>query len=587
MTAEAPPAVLSTAARWQDVARTWGLDSASLPVRGPDSDWRPHLSAPGAGPDGGGPRRTWTELAEPHDAFAGIGQEGLAFTSAKAAVRAGAATFAHGHLLVDAMNGITVLDGEPLPSTVDPAVLRRILLHDGVLQLTVVAHGDGGHLKLPGLVGCGLTLDTELDLADGRPSRGGCVAGVRCQRSPDLEAVVACRDMRVAAVVLMACKAGLLTDSLRPSTTNAALAFLEGHALGVLAPAGLCTSTPAITRGLLRLDRLGDTETVRAYLTDVAGAPFRLLGSPWRLPLTPAPVRTAGVTVHQVPAVPGSRVAWWTDQSQPLRPGADCCFAGGHLVLPAAAETGCVTVAAEDEPLGELTGEWRGLLDSLRLRAGQLTTELGDRPAANRLLAARQAVEGAVAEVLERHAAAREHGMAVRIQSSPPSVEDGVRAWQEAVLDAVAELIDTTDVLAVLGTGMWQGATTATGERCPACAGPLNQITLADPLTGHEVVRHDCRNCGPTRLQPDSPVRLTVASDAVTIAGADSGSLLVSCAYKGFAAAAAVRHDVAEHGPRVALPVPAGIPDDLLATTRTVRAVLARGAEVHAWKERL
>jgi hypothetical protein len=37
----------------------------------------------------------------------------------------------------------------------------------------------------------------------------------------------------------------------------------------------------------------------------------------------------------------------------------------------------------------------------------------------------------------------------------------------------------------------------------------------------------------------------------------------------------------------VALPVPDGIPDELLATTRTVRAVLVDGAEVHVWKERL
>jgi len=598
MTAEAParPAGLpdSTASRWLDVARTWGLDPAALPGRRPDSDWRPHLSTPGAGPDRAGPRHTWTELAEPHDALAGIGQEGLGFTAAKAAVRPGAGTFAHGHLLVDAMNGIVVLDGEPIPSTVDPEVLRRILLHDGVLQLTVVAHGDGGHLKLPGLVGCGLTLDTERDLADGRPSRGGCVAGVRCQRSPDLATVVACRDMRVAAVVLMACKAGLLTDSLRPSTTNAALAFLEGHALGVLAPAGLCTSTPAISKGLLRLDQPGDTEAVRAYLTDVAAAPFRLLGSPLQLPLTPAPTTTAGVVVHRVAPGPGGRVAWWTDRSQQLRPGSDTCFAGSHLVLPAAATRACVTVAAEDQPLGALTREWRGLLDSIRLRGGQLAAALDDVPntVAGGLAAARREVEGAVAAVLERHAAAREHGMAVRMQGSPPAIQDGVRGWQEAVLDAVEELLDSADVLSVFGTGLWERATTATDERCGACAGPLARTTLADPLSGHESVRLDCRNCGSKRLQPASratPVRMTVdrAAGAVTFTGADSGAVLVSCACKGFPAPATVRHDLAAQGPLVALPVPAGIPDELLTTTRTLRAVLADGAAVHVWKERL
>ncbi len=585
MTAEAPPVGGSTAARWSDVAATWGLDRAALPVRGPDADWRPWLSAPGHGQ--AAPGRMWTELAEPHDALAGIGAEGLAFTTAKAAVTADAGTFAHGHLLVDAMNGIVVLDGETLPATPDPALLRRILLHDGVLQLTVVAHGDGGHLKLPGLVGCGLTLDTEVDLADGRPSRGGCVAGVRCQRSPDMDAVVACRDMRVAAVVLMACKAGLLTDSLRPSTTNAALAFLEGHALGVRAPTGLCTSTPAITRGLLRLDRPGDAETVRAYLTDVAAAPFRLLGTPWRLPLTPAPAATAGVAVHRVPHADGRRVAWWADRSQPLRPGEDTCFAGTHLVLPADAAPGCVTVGTADEPLGELTGRWRDLLDALRLRAGQLDAALGAGPLANDLAAARRGVEGAVAAVLERHAAAREHGMAVRVPVAPPAVADAVHAWESAVLDVVEDLLDRTDVLAVFGAGLWARPTLSTEDRCAACTGPLTRTGLADPLTGHESVRHDCRNCGTTRLQPDSPVHLTVTGDAATVTGTDSGRVLVSCAYKGFPATATARHDLAEGGYRIALPAPEGIPGELLATTRTVRVVLVDGAAVHVWKERL
>lgn len=567
-----------TEARWKDVARTWGLDPATLPVRGPGADWRPRLR--GAGRETVG--RTWRELAEPHDALAGIGVEGLAFTAAKAAVRPDPATFPHGHLLVDAMNGIVVLDGEPLSP--DPALLRRILLEDGVLQLTVVAHGDGGHLKLPGLVGCGLTLDTEVDLADGRPSTGGCVAGVRCQRAPDLDDVVACRDMRVAVVVLMACKAGLLTDALRPSTTNAALAFLEGHALGVLAPVGLCTSTPAITRGLLRLDRPGDVETVRAYLTDVAAAPFRLLGSPWRLPLDPAPATTARVAVHRVPAGP---VAWWTDRSQPLRPGEDTCFAGTHLVLPSDAEPSCVTVADEDDPLGALTPRWRGLLDTLRLRASQLDTVVRGA-VADRLAAARRDVEGAVAAVLERHAAAREHGMAVRVPVEPPAVTHAVAGWDAAVVDAVARLIDTTDVLALFSTGLWEreGHPDPAG-RCGACTGPLTPTTLTDPLSGAEWVRDDCRNCGATRLQPDSPVRVSVAGDALTVTGTDRGRVLVSCAYKGFPATATRCHDLANEGSVVALPVPDGIPDELLATTRTVRAVLVDGAEVHVWKERL
>jgi hypothetical protein len=172
------------------------------------------------------------------------------------------------------------------------------------------------------------------------------------------------------------------------------------------------------------------------------------------------------------------------------------------------------------------------------------------------------------------------------VHDSPPQVEDGVRAWQDAVLDAVGELLDTTDVLAVFGTGLWELASEPAGDHCAACTGPLTRTTLADPLTGRESVRDDCRNCGPTRLQPASPVRMSVTGEAVTFAGADSGGVLVSCAHKGFPAAATVRHDLAD-GRTVALPVPAGIPDERLAATRTVRAVLVSGAEVHLWKERL
>lgn len=164
---------------------------------------------------------------------------------------------------------------------------------------------------------------------------------------------------------------------------------------------------------------------------------------------------------------------------------------------------------------------------------------------------------------------------------------DAVHAWEAAVLDAAEGLLDRTDVLAVFGAGLWERRTAATADRCAACTGPLTRTTLADPLTGHESLRHDCRNCGSKRLGPDSTVRLTVTGDALVVTGTDSGRVLVSCAYKGFPAAATTRHDVAEHGRRVALPTPDGIPDELLATTRTVRVVLVDGAAVHVWKERL
>ena len=71
----------------------------------------------------------------------------------------------------------------------------------------------------------------------------------------------------------------------------------------------------------------------------------------------------------------------------------------------------------------------------------------------------------------------------------------------------------------------------------------------------------------------------------MTFTGADAGGVLVSCAYKGFPATAVARHDLAA-GPTIALPVPAGLPAELRAATRTVRVVLARGGEVHVWKER-
>jgi hypothetical protein len=375
-------------ARWRLVADTWGLPSP-LPVPNAD-DFRPLLRDGNDHNRQGTPGRNWQDLAAPHDALVGIGAAGLAFTATKGTARWAEAPFRHRNLLIDAIHDEAVLDDVRL--NLDPIRLRQLLLDEGVLQLSIVAHGDGGHLKLPGLVGCGVTLDRERSLRDGSPVPGGCVPGVHCVRSPnDYAKVVLCSDFRVAQVSLLVCKAGLLTDARRPTNTNTTVALLEGWALSVIAPAGNCRVSSATVKGILKLPDLGSADRIRSYLDDLCGDGdplFRILGHPQELRVRPRSFAVPEVIVHRVAPAAGRRLAWRNDWTHRLQPGRDAAFGGTHLVLPATAPVSSVSVAPERSSFGVHAAEWRRQLDLIRLHTAQLghmlrqmgiVDELGER----------------------------------------------------------------------------------------------------------------------------------------------------------------------------------------------------------------
>ena len=200
---------------------------------------------------------------------------------------------------VDGIHRRLVIDGDECAWSHEHivAALTRARL------LVLVAHGEGAHANLGGVVVCGVVGDRER--VAGRPITGGCIAGRRCKRARPGVVVIPARSIRATEAVLVSCNSFLVAPELYPSNSSLLLALIDGHARTVVG------SRAPVDVGPGTLDHVLETLAESPTWAAVVGrlndggtppGPFAVHGRPSERPPRLRPARPAPPSPRAWPA---------------------------------------------------------------------------------------------------------------------------------------------------------------------------------------------------------------------------------------------------------------------------------------------
>jgi hypothetical protein len=100
------------------------------------------------------------------------------------------------------------------------------------------------------------------------------------------------------------------------------------------------------------------------------------------------------------------------------------------------------------------------------------------------LTAARTRTEQEVYALIERHAAALDHGMATAASAAVEPIQTALAGWQDTAADACVALADLSDPFTVVRINLVPQAAAPHDVTCTGCGGELIRVSPADPLTG-------------------------------------------------------------------------------------------------------
>ena len=133
-----------------------------------------------------------------------------------------------GWAAVDGIHRRVVIDGDECVWSDEHIVLALTRAR----LLVLIAHGEGAHANLSGVVVCGVVGDRER--VAGRPITGGCIPGRRCKRARPGVVVIPARSIRATEAILVSCNSFLVAPELYPSNSSLLLALVDGHARTVV-----------------------------------------------------------------------------------------------------------------------------------------------------------------------------------------------------------------------------------------------------------------------------------------------------------------------------------------------------------------
>jgi hypothetical protein len=192
------------------------------------------------------------------------------------------------HVAVDAIARGLWRNGRRVP--LDPQALVGALVEDACRSLVVFAHGEGGHLKLPAAVLCGVPGAHEV-LAPHIAAAGTCAGNgeaALCKRvqSGDVQ-ILNVGALRAVDMVFLTCSGFSVAGESFPSDVSLVLAAADGYARTAVSPrrpielaphlTELCHRTLAADGPAQTIGRCNDVEMWRA-----GSRPFVLFGDPAR-----------------------------------------------------------------------------------------------------------------------------------------------------------------------------------------------------------------------------------------------------------------------------------------------------------------
>jgi hypothetical protein len=474
-------------------------------------------------------------------------------------------------------------------------------------RLGLDVHGEGAHVNLGLVVGCGLVDGTETDQR-GAPVHG-CTESSCKRLTGNGQRILHLREVRARELLLASCNGFAVAGDMYPSNLSCVLSAADGYPARIHTLDRLTAVDRWVPPMLLRLAATHPPGLVREFANDLSA---RLTGTrPWILFGDPAgaeepgPLReTAGpVTVFRHDA----------------RPGTVLDLDGAQLVL--GERLGAVVT---DPPSGRVRRRLADRTDELALHdrrmaelAGRVARAARLEHAARRLLDARRVADAPDAVRAVREARLRlEYIAHVGLRECEDVRRRGVwnpmlaRQWQAAALcvtawdQALATLLAEhlfEGVEQAFSDG-WPVRERGFGDPCPRCATRTDATRQRHPLADEpDRIVITCPVCGPSeayrdggpRVRVEVPDRFTagrrarvvvVTSDPRPHPLVERGMLRCEMVDKG---RGAVFHTACEWLGATTHELVVDVPRTLRSDLHTVRAVWVRGLDVTSCRARV